>query len=72
MTTVHVFVSIRVAHYDTSEVRGKKHGSLNEFISSQLDRSLNWKDLAWLKSITKLPVIVKGIMTGNENTWIPR
>ncbi|CAK9202593.1 unnamed protein product [Sphagnum troendelagicum] len=27
------------------------------------DRSLNWKDVKWLQSITKLPVILKGILT---------
>jgi hypothetical protein len=27
------------------------------------DRSLNWKDVKWLQSITKLPIILKGILS---------
>lgn len=47
---------------------------LNDYVAQQLDSSLDWNDLgkfdfysfcingeAWLKSITKLPVLVKGV-----------
>ena len=27
------------------------------------DKSLQWSDIAWLKSITKLPIVLKGILT---------
>ncbi|CAK9219741.1 unnamed protein product [Sphagnum troendelagicum] len=30
------------------------------------DRSLSWKDVKWLKSITKLPIILKGILNGED------
>jgi len=40
--------------------------SLQAFISSEFDPSLTWKDLGWLRSITSLPVIVKGIATGED------
>lgn len=30
-------------------------------ISSFIDTSLNWKDLEWFRSITKMPIILKGI-----------
>ncbi|XP_065334997.1 uncharacterized protein LOC135936190 isoform X1 [Cloeon dipterum] len=36
---------------------------VNEYVAGLLDRSLTWKDVAWLKSITQLPVILKGILT---------
>lgn len=36
------------------------------YISSLYDTSLAWKDLAWFKSITKLPVLVKGILRGDD------
>ncbi|KAK6204510.1 FMN-dependent dehydrogenase-domain-containing protein [Scheffersomyces amazonensis] len=32
-------------------------------ISSFIDTSLNWNDLKWFKSITKMPIILKGIQT---------
>lgn len=30
-------------------------------ISSFIDTSLNWKDLEWFRSITKMPIILKGV-----------
>ena len=34
---------------------------LTAYFASQLDSSLSWKDIEWLRSITKLPIIFKGI-----------
>jgi len=39
---------------------------LAAYIASLYDTSLSWKDLAWFKSITKLPVLVKGILRGDD------
>eukprot|EP00117_Sycon_ciliatum_P050081 scpid46288/ scgid35401/ Hydroxyacid oxidase 1; Glycolate oxidase len=33
-----------------------------------LDRIITWDDVAWLKSITKLPIIVKGVMNAEDAT----
>jgi len=35
-------------------------------ISSFIDPSLKWEDLNWFKSITKLPIILKGIQTAED------
>merc|ERR1712187_266769 len=35
-------------------------------ISSFIDPSLTWKDMPWFKSITNLPIILKGIQTGED------
>lgn len=35
-------------------------------ISAFIDPSLSWKDVAWLKSITRLPIVLKGIQTGED------
>ena len=35
-------------------------------LSSFIDSSLSWEDLPWLLSLTKLPVILKGIQTGED------
>jgi 4-hydroxymandelate oxidase len=45
---------------------GSHESSLAAYISSLYDTSLTWKDLLWFKSITKLPVIVKGILRGDD------
>lgn len=39
---------------------------LASWADSHFDRSLNWKDVEWLQSITKLPVLVKGILTAED------
>lgn len=35
-------------------------------ISSFIDPSLNWEDLAWFRSITKMPIALKGIQSGAD------
>lgn len=32
----------------------------------QIDPAMSWEDIAWLKSFTKLPVILKGIQNGED------
>ena len=32
------------------------------WFSSQVDPSLTWSDVDWLKSVTKLPIVLKGIL----------
>uniref|UniRef100_A0A7S1TAI5 FMN hydroxy acid dehydrogenase domain-containing protein n=1 Tax=Compsopogon caeruleus TaxID=31354 RepID=A0A7S1TAI5_9RHOD len=39
---------------------------LANYVASLIDRSLSWRDIAWLKSITRLPIIVKGVVTGAD------
>jgi (S)-2-hydroxy-acid oxidase len=46
-----------------SIVKSKGSSGINEYVSSLFDQSLTWKDVDWLKSITKLPIIVKGVLT---------
>lgn len=41
-------------------IKGNDSG-LAGYVAQNLDASLSWKDLDWLCSVTKLPVIVKGI-----------
>ncbi|KAJ0515086.1 putative (S)-2-hydroxy-acid oxidase [Helianthus annuus] len=40
--------------------------NLEAFTSSSLDPSLSWKDIAWLKSITQLPILIKGVLTRED------
>ncbi|XP_014488453.1 PREDICTED: peroxisomal (S)-2-hydroxy-acid oxidase GLO1 isoform X2 [Dinoponera quadriceps] len=41
----------------------KSDSNLNEYVTELFDSSLTWEDITWLKSITKLPIILKGILT---------
>jgi 4-hydroxymandelate oxidase len=45
--------------------RGAESG-LAAYIAEKLDPSLTWKDVAWLRSITRLPVVVKGIVRPDD------
>lgn len=36
------------------------------YISSKWDPSLTWDDFEWFRSITKLPIVIKGILTGED------
>lgn len=40
--------------------------SLAHYIASLYDQSLNWNDLKWLRSISSLPVLVKGILRADD------
>uniref|UniRef100_A0A1B6ES54 (S)-2-hydroxy-acid oxidase n=1 Tax=Cuerna arida TaxID=1464854 RepID=A0A1B6ES54_9HEMI len=42
--------------------------SLNAYVYSLLDQKLTWKDIKWLKSITRLPIVLKGILTAEDAT----
>jgi L-lactate dehydrogenase (cytochrome) len=35
--------------------------TLSDFVNSQFDTSLSWKDLDWLRSQSDLPVVIKGV-----------
>jgi 4-hydroxymandelate oxidase len=39
---------------------------LAAYVASMLDPSLTWRDLEWLRSITRLPVIVKGVVRADD------
>ena len=39
---------------------------LAAYVAELLDPSLSWKDVAWLKSITKLPLLVKGVVRADD------
>lgn len=44
----------------------KDGSSHSNYVNSQFDPSLQWADVQWLISLTKLPVILKGILTAED------
>jgi 4-hydroxymandelate oxidase len=62
------------ADLEIGNFRGLRQGRMPEaqgsallsFITAEFDPTLTWDALAWLRSITKLPVWVKGIMTAAD------
>eukprot|EP00262_Sarcandra_glabra_P017266 TRINITY_DN5853_c0_g2_i1.p1 TRINITY_DN5853_c0_g2~~TRINITY_DN5853_c0_g2_i1.p1 ORF type:complete len:368 (+),score=65.98 TRINITY_DN5853_c0_g2_i1:168-1271(+) len=39
---------------------------LASYVAGQIDRTLSWKDVKWLQTITKMPILVKGVMTAED------
>ncbi|KAI1320447.1 Hydroxyacid oxidase 1 [Mortierella claussenii] len=44
----------------------RQESSLAAYVVSQIDPSLNWDDIKWIRSITSLPVVVKGVLTAED------
>jgi len=45
---------------------GGSDSGLAAYFASLLDPALTWKDLEWLRSITRLPVLVKGVVRPDD------
>jgi 4-hydroxymandelate oxidase len=45
---------------------GPGEPGLHNYLSSGIDAALTWKDVDWLRSITRLPVLIKGIVRGDD------
>jgi (S)-2-hydroxy-acid oxidase len=50
----------------STEVRPSKGSGVQAFASRAFDASFSWKDIEWLRSITELPILVKGILTRED------
>ncbi|BCS25185.1 FMN-dependent alpha-hydroxy acid dehydrogenase [Aspergillus puulaauensis] len=44
----------------------KKGGGLGRVMAKYIDSTLNWEDLAWIKEVSGLPVVLKGVQTGAD------
>lgn len=58
--------NLGVAMRDTLASQHDTASALATFISNYWDASISWHDLAWLQSITSLPIYVKGIVRGDD------
>lgn len=44
----------------------ERQSALTAYVADLLNSSLTWDDVSWIRSITKLPVILKGILTRED------
>lgn len=49
-----------------TSVKSSSDSGLAAYVASQIDQSLDWDSFKWLKSITKLPIVVKGVLTAED------
>jgi isopentenyl diphosphate isomerase/L-lactate dehydrogenase-like FMN-dependent dehydrogenase len=61
-------ISIRnLERYGTPEaLRWAASSSFTEYVHALLDDSLTWESVAWLRSITSLPILIKGVLTAED------
>uniref|UniRef100_M1C3K9 (S)-2-hydroxy-acid oxidase n=1 Tax=Solanum tuberosum TaxID=4113 RepID=M1C3K9_SOLTU len=50
----------------TNKTLQDKGSNIEALAAGTFDASLCWKDIEWLKSITKLPILIKGILTSED------
>ncbi|KAF0693585.1 Aste57867_15450 [Aphanomyces stellatus] len=61
-----------VTHLHMANFAGGRHATginevgLSGYAKELFDTNLTWQDVAWLKSITKLPIVVKGVLTPED------
>jgi 4-hydroxymandelate oxidase len=57
--------NMAAAGYDAIP-RLESGSGLAAYVATMLDPSLSWKDLAWLRSITRLPIVLKGVVRADD------
>lgn len=40
--------------------------SLIQYVTNQIDPSFGWQDIRWLRSMTSLPIVLKGVLRGDD------
>jgi 4-hydroxymandelate oxidase len=53
-----------ISGLDIPQIAGES--GLFTYFAQQLNPALTWKDLAWLQSISPLPLVIKGILRGDD------
>ncbi|WVZ87185.1 hypothetical protein U9M48_033868 [Paspalum notatum var. saurae] len=51
---------------DLSDIDKTNASRLAAYVASQIDSSLSGKDIEWLQTITRLPILVKGVITAED------
>ncbi|HEY6867967.1 MAG TPA: alpha-hydroxy acid oxidase, partial [Candidatus Eisenbacteria bacterium] len=59
-------VTLRNFDEDPHLARWDAHGSMAAYAAQQLDPSLTWEAVAWLRSRSRLPVVLKGILRSDD------
>ena len=50
----------------TEKVENRDDSWLHRYTQALIDPSLNWSDIDWVRGITHLPIVVKGILTRED------
>ena len=61
----HLTLANYTSTYATG-VKSDKDSGLATFVASLINSSLTWDIIHWLRSVTKLPIVLKGILTAED------
>ncbi|KAG9443666.1 hypothetical protein H6P81_015006 [Aristolochia fimbriata] len=50
----------------STDVDSAGGSGIEAFVAQFKDSSLNWKDIEWLRSVTNLPILIKGVLTAED------
>ncbi|KAJ9591427.1 hypothetical protein L9F63_002033, partial [Diploptera punctata] len=62
----HLSLANFEGHKATDVNKSEAGSGINEYVKKLFDQSLTWNDVMWLKGITKLPLVLKGILTAED------
>lgn len=51
----------------SSETGYGENSGLSVYVAEAIDPSINWEDMRWLRGLTSLPIVAKGILRGLFN-----
>ncbi|KAG2315722.1 hypothetical protein Bca52824_018844 [Brassica carinata] len=51
---------------DLGKMDEANDSGLASYVTGQIDRTLSWKDVQWVQTITKMPILVEGVLTGED------
>jgi 4-hydroxymandelate oxidase len=57
---------MRVSNFPSQQGANNQDLDFRIFVEGMRDPSLNWKDVEWICSITKMPIIIKGLVRGDD------
>ena len=55
-----------MGNFDVGDEKSNFEGRFTAYVSSMFDPSLTWADIDWLRGITNLPILVKGILRPDD------
>ncbi|XP_010534951.1 PREDICTED: peroxisomal (S)-2-hydroxy-acid oxidase GLO4-like isoform X2 [Tarenaya hassleriana] len=59
-------ISRQLENFKGSISTENKGSGIEALTSNLFDASVSWKDIEWLRSVTKLPILIKGILTSDD------
>lgn len=64
--TMGNFTSQGGDHASGTKSAGEKGSGLASYVASLIDRTLTWSDIQWLRTVTNMKIVVKGVMTVDD------